>query len=161
MVFSRWLHSGRCSGNFLCSAALGRNKAPDVSNRYFREVSRIYAVLNKRLEGQHYMAGEEYRSPTWHSYPGSAPVRSSRSHRPAAWANPNLPRGWIACFARPAVQKGLTIPEPLPENCIWRPSSPQPWRPAPCTTPESTRFGLHRASSAAPDEIRDTMGAKS
>jgi glutathione S-transferase len=29
--FSRWLHSGRCSGNFLCSAALGRTGHPTLA----------------------------------------------------------------------------------------------------------------------------------
>jgi glutathione S-transferase len=37
-----------------------QNKAPDVSNRYFKEVSRIFGVLNKRLEGKEYLAGSEY-----------------------------------------------------------------------------------------------------
>jgi glutathione S-transferase len=33
---------------------------PEVTYRYFKEVSRIYGVLNRRLEGRPYFAGDEY-----------------------------------------------------------------------------------------------------
>ena len=94
-----------------------QNKAPDVSNRYFREVSRIYAVLNKRLEGQHYMAGEEYTIADMAFLPWvrAGSIVPLTPDLPLG-ANPNLAAWLDRVLARPAVQKGLTIPEPLPEE---------------------------------------------
>ncbi len=94
-----------------------QNKAPDVSNRYFKEVSRIYAVLNKRLEGQHYMAGDEYTIADMAFLPWvrAGSIVPLTPDLPLG-ANPNLAAWLDRVLARPAVQKGLTIPEPLPEE---------------------------------------------
>jgi GST-like protein len=92
-----------------------QNNAPDVSNRYFKEVSRIFAVLNTRLEGHDFMAGDEYtiadiavlpwiRVASIMPFPQDLPLN----------ANPNLKAWFERVLTRPAVQKGVTIPPPFP-----------------------------------------------
>ena len=51
---------GPMFGQYLVFAAAWGNKFPDVTNRYFSEVSRIMGVLNTQLENQDYLAGDDY-----------------------------------------------------------------------------------------------------
>jgi GST-like protein len=117
MVFFQMASLGPMLGQLFVFRGSWQNKAPDVSNRYFREVSRIYAVLNKRLEGQHYMAGEEYTIADMAFLPWvrAGSIVPFTPDLPLG-ANPNLAAWLDRVLARPAVQKGLTIPEPLPEE---------------------------------------------
>jgi GST-like protein len=110
---------GICTPNGVIGAVprLLAEQGPDVSNRYFKEVSRIYAVLNKRLEGQHYMAGDEYTIADMAFLPWvrAGSIVPFTPDLPLG-ANPNLAAWLDRVLARPAVQKGLTIPEPFPEE---------------------------------------------
>lgn len=117
MVFNQMSSLGPMLGQLFVFRGSWENRAPEVSERYFKEVSRIYAVLNKRLEGQLYMAGDEYtiadmaflpwvRAGSTVPFSSDLPIRTS----------PNLAAWLDRVLARPAVQKGLTIPEQFPEE---------------------------------------------
>jgi len=117
MIFFQMASLGPMLGQLFVFRGSWQNKAPDVSNRYFKEVSRIYAVLNKRLEGQHYMAGDEYTIADMAFLPWvrAGSIVPFTPDLPLG-ANPNLAAWLDRVLARPAVQKGLTIPEPFPEE---------------------------------------------
>jgi GST-like protein len=108
---------GPMMGQLLVFRGPFQNKYPEVTNRYLKEVSRIFGVLNTRLEGQEYFAGSEFSIADiamipWVRVPTLLPFVTDL---PLA-ANANL-RGWLdRVLARPAVQKGLTIPEPFPHE---------------------------------------------
>jgi GST-like protein len=117
MIFYQMASLGPMLGQLFVFRGSWENKAPDVSDRYFKEVSRIYAVLNKRLEGQPYMAGDEYTIADmaflpWIRAGSTVPLSSDLP----MGANPNLAAWLDRVLARPAVQKGLTIPEQFSEE---------------------------------------------
>ena len=106
---------GPMMGQLIVFRGPWQNKAPEVSNRYFKEVSRLFGVLNKRLEGNEYLAGSEYTIADIALLPWirSAQLFPFLQDLPLD-ANANL-KAWLdRVVARPAVQKGLTIPEPFP-----------------------------------------------
>ena len=116
MVTFQMASIGPMMGQLIVFRGPWQNKAPDVSNRYFKEVSRLFGVLNKRLEGQDYLAGE-------YSIADIAMLPWIRSAQLFPFlqdlpldANANL-KAWLdRVMVRPAVQKGLTIPEPFPSE---------------------------------------------
>jgi GSH-dependent disulfide-bond oxidoreductase len=115
MVTFQMASIGPMMGQLIVFRGPWQNKAPDVSNRYFKEVSRLFGVLNKRLEGQEYLAGSEYTIADIAMLPWirSAQLFPFLQDLPLD-ANANL-KAWLErVMARPAVQKGLTIPEPFP-----------------------------------------------
>ena len=106
---------GPMMGQLMVFRGPWQNKAPEVSNRYFKEVSRIFGVLNTRLEGKEYLAGSEYTIADIAMVPWvrAAALFPFTQDLPVS-ANANL-KAWLdRVMARPAVQKGLTIPEPFP-----------------------------------------------
>jgi GST-like protein len=106
---------GPMFGQLMVFRGSWQNKAPEVTHRYFKEVSRIYAVLNARLAGQDYIAGDEFTIADIAMLPWirAGAVMPFTQDLPLA-ANSNL-NAWLErILARPAVQKGLTIPEPFP-----------------------------------------------
>jgi len=115
MVTFQMASIGPMMGQLIVFRGPWQNKAPEVSNRYFKEVSRLFGVLNKRLEGNEYLAGSEYTIADIALLPWirSAQLFPFLQDLPLA-ANANL-NAWLErVMARPAVQKGLTIPEPFP-----------------------------------------------
>ena len=106
---------GPMMGQLMVFRGPWQNKAPEVSNRYFKEVSRIFGVLNTRLEGKEYLAGSEYTIADIAMVPWvRAAVLFPFTQDLPVSANANL-KAWLdRVMARPAVQKGLTIPEPFP-----------------------------------------------
>jgi GST-like protein len=116
-LFNQMSSLGPMLGQLFVFRGSWQNRAPDVSDRYFKEVSRIYAVLNKRLEGRRYMAGDEYTIADMAFLPWvrAGSIVPFTPDLPLA-ANPNLAAWLDRVLARPAVQKGLTIPEPFPEK---------------------------------------------
>ncbi len=46
------------------------DKIPYANNRYVKETARLYGVLDERLDGRDFIAGD-YSSPTWPAIPGS------------------------------------------------------------------------------------------
>jgi len=115
MVMFQMASLGPMFGQLMVFRGPFQNKYPEVTNRYLKEVSRIFAVLDERLEGQQFFAGDKFsiadiamvpwvRMPTINPMGADLPLT----------ANANL-KSWLdRVLARPAVQKGLTIPEHFP-----------------------------------------------
>ncbi|WP_114285291.1 glutathione S-transferase family protein [Candidatus Halocynthiibacter alkanivorans] len=105
---------GPMFGQYLVFAAAWGNKFPPVTKRYFSEVSRILSVLNTRLEGQDYIAGDEFTIADMAVAPW---IRLLVVHPACSTLpldeNANLKRWWARVSERPAVQKGLMNPEPF------------------------------------------------
>ena len=106
---------GPMFGQYLVFAAAWGNKFPEITARYFSEVSRIMGVLNARLATQDYLAGDEFtiadiavapwiRLCKIHPACGNLPLKE----------NAHLDEWWRRVSERPAVQKGFSIPEPYP-----------------------------------------------
>lgn len=115
MVINQMASLGPMLGQLLVFRGPWQNKAPDVTERYFKEVSRIYGVLNARLEGKNYFAGDEFTIADIAMFPWihAGSMFPFTADLPLD-ANPNL-KAWLERVrARPAVQKGLTIPKPFP-----------------------------------------------
>jgi len=115
MVMFQIASVGPMFGQLMVFRGPWQNKFPEVSDRYFKEVARILAVLNKRLEGKSYFAGEEFSIADIAMLPWIRLVALMpfTADLPLA-ANANL-KSWLdRVLGRPAVQKGLTIPEPFP-----------------------------------------------
>ncbi len=78
--------------------------------RYRRETRRLYEVLDKRLKASEYLAGD-------YSIADIAPYPWVSGH---AWAGvsidglPHLKRWLDLLEARPAVRRGMVVPEPVP-----------------------------------------------
>jgi GST-like protein len=105
---------GPMFGQYLVFAAAWGNKFPDVTGRYFTEVSRIMGVLNTRLKGQDYLAGDEFTIADmavapWIRLCGLHPACSDLPLR----SNANLKNWWDRVAARPAVQRGFENPAPF------------------------------------------------
>jgi GSH-dependent disulfide-bond oxidoreductase len=104
---------GPMFGQFLVFAAAWGNKFPEVTARYFTEVSRIMRVLNTRLEGQDFLAGDEFTVADMAVAPW---IRLCSVHPACAdlplEANTNLNNWWHRVAARPAVQRGFENPTP-------------------------------------------------
>ncbi len=83
-------------------------KIPFAIERYQKETLRLYAVLESRLKDNEYLAGSEY---------SIADIANFAWVRAYAWAGlrikelPNLKRWLKAIAERPAVQRGLAVPE--------------------------------------------------
>lgn len=108
---------GPMFGQLLVFAAAWGNEFPKVTTRYFKEVSRIMGVLNTRLEGREFLAGDEFTIADVAVIPW---IRMCHAHPalgdlPLA-QNKNLNAWWERVSRRPAVQKGLSIPEPFPAD---------------------------------------------
>src|SRR4051795_11907691 len=77
------------------------DKIPYAMDRYRNEVNRLYGVLNRRLEGRDYVAGE-YSIADMAIYPWIVP--HERQHQNIA-DFPNIKRWLDAIFERPAVER--------------------------------------------------------
>ncbi len=82
-------------------------KVPYGIDRYSKETRRLYAVMNKRLEGNEYLAGE-YSIADIATYPWVA--RYVR-HQVKLEEFPNVKRWFDTISARPAVQRGMAVPK--------------------------------------------------
>ncbi|MGQ0700662.1 MAG: glutathione S-transferase family protein [Panacagrimonas sp.] len=84
-------------------------KIPYAIERYQTETKRLYRVLDTRLEGREYLCGEysiaDMANWSWVSLHFWAGVDVDDL--------PNLKRWMAAIAARPAVQRGIAIPEPI------------------------------------------------
>ena len=117
MVMFQMASVGPMFGQLLVFRGPWQNRAPEVTDRYFKEASRILTVLNKRLEGNQYIAGEEFSIADIALLPWIRAIAllPFTQDLPLA-ANANL-KAWLdRVLARPAVQKGLAIPEPFPRE---------------------------------------------
>lgn len=108
---------GPMFGQLLVFAAAWGNEYPEVSNRYFTEVSRLLKVLDTRLEGNSFLAGNEFSIADIACIPW---IRLCLINPVGAELpfdlNKNLATWWGAVSSRPAVQRGLATPQPYPDE---------------------------------------------
>jgi len=106
---------GPMFGQFLVFAAAWNNEFPKVTTRYFKEVSRILGVLDKRLEGNDFIAGDEFSIADiafipWinmcHAHPAAGELPLKENKNVSGWFDRMLERS--------AVKKGLSVPEAFP-----------------------------------------------
>lgn len=106
---------GPMFGQLLVFAGAWKNEYPVVTTRYLKEVNRILAVLDKRLDGQTHFVGDEFTIADVAMLPW---IRLAFTHpigKMLALADKrNLSAWWERVSIRPAVVKGLTVPEPFP-----------------------------------------------
>jgi GST-like protein len=76
-------------------------KLPYAIERYVKETSRLYAVLNKRLKGRDFIVGKQYTIADMAAYPWVIPERQGQDMDDF----PNLKRWKAAIRARPATER--------------------------------------------------------
>jgi GST-like protein len=76
-------------------------KLPYAIDRYVKETSRLYAVLNKRLAGRDFILGKQYTIADMASYPWVIPDRQAQNIDEF----PHLKRWKAAIRARPATER--------------------------------------------------------
>ncbi|MCR9254768.1 MAG: glutathione S-transferase N-terminal domain-containing protein [Alphaproteobacteria bacterium] len=85
-----------------------KEEIPYAKERYTKETHRLYGVMDKRLGEVPYLAGEAYTIADIATYPWVA----RWEWHGMDWANyPNLKRWFDELGARPAVQKGMAVPD--------------------------------------------------
>jgi GSH-dependent disulfide-bond oxidoreductase len=85
------------------------------NDSYAKETNRILATLEMRLRGQSYFAGEEFTIADIAMLPWIRAAFVTPFGKMLALSDkPNLNAWWERTSARPAVVKGLAIPEPFP-----------------------------------------------
>ena len=82
-------------------------QVPYAIERYSKETKRLYGVLNERLKGSDYLAGE-YSIADIATYPW---VARHEWHRVDLTQFPSVKRWYDAVGARPAVAKGMSVPQ--------------------------------------------------
>lgn len=80
-------------------------KIPYAIDRYVKETSRLYAVLDKRLAGRDFIAGREYTIADMACYPWVMPDRQGQDIEDF----PNLKRWLAAIRARPATGRAYAL----------------------------------------------------
>jgi len=80
-------------------------KIPYAIERYVKETSRLYAVLDKRLAGRDFIAGREYTIADMACYPWIIPDRQGQSFDDF----PNLERWHASIKARPATARAYAL----------------------------------------------------
>jgi GSH-dependent disulfide-bond oxidoreductase len=92
-----------------------QDREPEVTTRYLKESTRLLAVLEQRLDGKTYFAGDEYSIADIALLPWIRLIRllPFTADLPID-VHPRLSDWYDRVMARPAVEKGLTIPEPFP-----------------------------------------------
>jgi len=79
---------------------------PYAVERYVKEVRRLYGVMDKRLGGRGYLAGD-YSIADIATFPW---VARHEWHKVALAEFPNVERWYKAIAARPAVERGMKVP---------------------------------------------------
>ena len=115
MIMFQMASLGPMFGQLLVFAGAWKNEYPTVTGRYVKEVNRILAVLEARLQGHTYFVDNEYTIADIAMLPW---VRMAVVHPIGQMLmftdKPNLKAWWERVSTRPAVVKGLSIPEPFP-----------------------------------------------
>ena len=114
MLMFQMASLGPMFGQLLVFAAAWGNEYPEVTSRYFTEVSRILAVLDTRLESNAYLAGDEFTIADvaiipWIRMCSIHPVASDLPFH----SHSNLVAWWERVSSREAVQRGLANPQPF------------------------------------------------
>jgi GST-like protein len=113
MIMFQMASLGPMFGQLLVFAGAWKNEYPAVTGRYVKEVNRILAVLEARLQGHSYFVDNEYTIADIAMLPW---IRMAVVHPIGQMLalSPNLKAWWERVSTRPAVIKGLSIPEPFP-----------------------------------------------
>jgi GST-like protein len=82
-------------------------KAPYADERYHKEALRLYGVLDRRLEGRNYIAGD-YSIADIATWPW---ISRFEWHKVDLNQFPNVKRWYVSIAKRPAVQKGYQVPK--------------------------------------------------
>jgi len=82
-------------------------KAPYAEERYHKEALRLYGVLDRRLEGRDFMAGD-YSIADIATWPW---ISRFEWHKVDLNQFPNVKRWYVSIAKRPAVQKGYQVPK--------------------------------------------------
>lgn len=98
-----------------------KERIPHPLQRYVGETERLYGVLDARLKGREYIAGggkgkysiADIASFGWVNACGLAGINMEQFPSVYAW--------WERVSARPAVQKGLSVPSGAPSPFGWTP----------------------------------------
>jgi len=85
-------------------------KIPYAINRYVNETKRLYSVLDRRLAGRAFIAGEHYTIADMASYPWVVPWKQQQQNLDDF---PNLRRWFEAVQARPATIRAYAKGEPF------------------------------------------------
>jgi GST-like protein len=106
---------GPMFGQLMVFAGAWQNEFPKVTGRYAKEMNRILVVLETRLEGQTYVVGDEFTIADiailpWIRAAFVTPFGQMLTLSDKA----NFNAWWERVSVRPAVVKGLSIPEPFP-----------------------------------------------
>jgi len=105
---------GPMFGQLLVFVGAWKNEYPQVTGRYIKEVNRILTVLETRLEGQTYFAGDEFTIADIAMLPWvRVAITQPIGHMLAVSDKRNLNAWWERVSVRPAVVRGLAIPEPF------------------------------------------------
>jgi GSH-dependent disulfide-bond oxidoreductase len=92
-------------------------KVPYAIDRYTKETTRLYSVLNKRLADRRFVAGEAYSIADMASYPWIIP---HERHKQVIGDFPHLKRWFDEISARPATVKAYagvdTTPKPMTDE---------------------------------------------
>ena len=114
MIMFQMASLGPMFGQLLVFAGAWKNEYPAVTGRYVKEVNRILAVLEARLQGHTYFVDNEYTIADIAMLPW---VRMAVVHPIGQMLmftdKPNLKSWWERVSTRPAVVKGLSIPKPF------------------------------------------------
>ena len=85
-----------------------KEDVPYAKKRYWDEARRLYGVMDKRLAQVPYLAGEDYTIADIATYPWAA---RNNFHRVELTDFPNVERWFGAIGERPAVARGMVVPE--------------------------------------------------
>jgi GST-like protein len=88
-------------------------KLPYAINRYVNETNRLYGVLNRRLEGRTFIAGEHLSIADMAAYPWVVPWQRQQQNLDDF---PNLKRWFYAIQARPATVRAYAKGEEVSQN---------------------------------------------
>jgi GSH-dependent disulfide-bond oxidoreductase len=86
-----------------------KDEIPYGSERYGNEAKRLYGVMNRQLEKNAFLSGREYTIADIATYPW---VARFEWHRVDLGEFPNVKRWFGEVGARPAVVKGMAVPQP-------------------------------------------------
>jgi GSH-dependent disulfide-bond oxidoreductase len=84
-------------------------KIPYAIDRYVKETNRLYGVLDRRLAGRVYLAGDDYTIADMASYPWVVPWQRQQQNLDDF---PNLRRWFETVRARPATMRAYEKSEP-------------------------------------------------
>ena len=85
-------------------------EVPYAKERYLQETARLYGVLEKRLEGRDFIAGEAYTIADMACYPWTVPHRKQGIDFAD---HPNIRRWYDAIRARPATERAYALADEI------------------------------------------------